>query len=279
MNGEERFRALLARPAPTTIHARRYLTVEDGVILAAGDAHYWPGEASTAHRALVRMCAVLQPTALILMGDMLDGARISRWPLGSWTDALARPTVQEEVAVVQERLRELARASGSAELFWCMGNHDARFESYLTERAPEFAGIEGTRLKDHFPAWQPCWSVRVNDSADTPTHFTHRLKGGVHAAYNNTVKTGVSTVTGHLHALQVRPYSDYRGTRYGVDSGTLGVPYGAPFVHYTEDGAVDWRSGFVVLTYRGGLLLPPETVQVVDEAAGLVAWRGTLVEV
>lgn len=272
--------ARMDRPAPNaTLHVRRYLDIPDGILVAAGDAHYWPGDPSTAHRALLRLVSQLQPAALVLMGDMIDGARISRWPLGAWQDALARPSPQEEIAVSQKRLRELERAAGDASLHWVMGNHDARFESYLTENAPEFAGIEGTRLKDHFPSWLPSWSVRVNDEADTPTVIKHRWKGGVHAAYNNAVQGGVNMVTGHLHSLQVRPYTDYRGTRYGVDAGTLAVSYDRPFIHYTEDAPVNWRSGFAVLTFVGGRLLPPETVQVLDEAQGLVAWRGKVIEV
>lgn len=285
MSGLERFRRLAKRerPAPTTVHARRDFTLQDGIILAAGDAHYWPGPGSTAHRSLVHMCTELAPAALILMGDIIDGSRISRWPLGAWEDAAERPTPAQEVAVAQERLRELSRAIVPGKtmpaLFWVMGNHDARFESYLVENAPEFVGMDGTRLKDHFPSWQPCWSVRVNDGSDTPTVFKHRWKGGVHAAYQNVVQAGTNIVTGHLHALQVRPFTDYRGTRYGVDSGTLAVPYGPQFVHYTEDNPVNWRSGFVVLTFSGGRLLPPEMVQVLDEAAGLVSWRGKILEV
>ena len=106
----------------------------------------------------------------------------------------------------------------------------------------------------------------------------HSLNPQGNADVNNVVHSGCNIVTGHLHSLQVRPFTDYRGTRYGVDSGTLAVPYDKPFVHYTEDAPCDWRSGFVVLTFVGGRLLPPEVVQVVDEAAGLVAWRGQLVE-
>jgi Calcineurin-like phosphoesterase len=267
------------RPGPIKHAQRLPFAITDGIIVAAGDAHYWPGEASAAHRALVRMCTELKPAALVLMGDIIDGARISRWPRGAWEDAAARPTPAQELAVSQERLREIYNATRDAEHFWVLGNHDARFETYLNEHAPEFVGVGGTRLKDHFPDWRPCWSVRVNDEADTPVALKHRWKGGIHAAHNNTVNSGMSFVTGHLHSLKVSPFSDYRGTRYGVDSGTLAVPHGPQFEHYTEDNPVNWRSGFVVLTFAGGRLLPPEVAQVIDEAAGLVCFRGKLLEV
>jgi hypothetical protein len=46
---------------------------------------------------------------------------------------------------------------------------------------------------------------------------------------------------------------------------------------YREDSPADWRSGFVVMTWRGGRLLWPEVVNVVEE--GVVEFRGELMEV
>jgi hypothetical protein len=89
--------------------------------------------------------------------------------------------------------------------------------------------------------------------------------------------SGKTIVTGHLHSLRVTPLSDYTGTRYGVDCGTLADPYGPQFTHYTEDNPVNWRSGFVVLTFYRGRLLWPEVVHVIDE--GQVTFRGKVYEV
>src|SRR5229473_1379531 len=83
------------------------LAVIDGVVLIGSDAHYWPGEPSTAHRSFVALARDLAPSAIILNGDIMDGARISRWPAGDWVDYGGRPTVVEELAVAQERLREI----------------------------------------------------------------------------------------------------------------------------------------------------------------------------
>jgi hypothetical protein len=101
----------------------------------------------------------------------------------------------------------------------------------------------------------------------------HRYHNGIHAAYNNTMKSGASIVTGHLHALQVRPYTDYNGTRYAVDTGTLADPFGAQFT-YAEDNPANHRSGFAVLTFHKGKLMPPELCEVVNEEEGLVFFRG-----
>jgi hypothetical protein len=48
----------------------------------------------------------------------------------------------------------------------------------------------------------------------------HRMKGGIHAAHNNTLHAGTTMVTGHLHSVKVTPFSDYNGTRWDVDTGT-----------------------------------------------------------
>ncbi len=265
--------------SPSDTSARLSSYVEDGVVLIGSDAHYWPGPPSTANRAFVHACKHLKPSGVILNGDVIDGARISRWNAGAWADLRERPTVIEELGVAQERLREIRQASGTAECYWTLGNHDARFETFLLKAAPEMAGIGGTRLKDHFPEWQPCWSVWINPESEAPVVVKHRFRQGVHAPHNNTKDSGLTIVTGHLHSLKVMPWSDFRGTRWGVDGGTLAIPHDKPFIHYTEDNPVNWRSGFVVLSFVGGRLMWPEVCWVVDERAGLACFRGALMKV
>ena len=265
---------------PTIPHARRTCEIENGCVLIGSDAHYWPGDASTAHRAFVAAIRELQPVAVIMNGDVIDGARVSRWAPGHWDDLASQPALVDELATAQTRLREIrAACAPDTLLFWPMGNHDARFEKYLIQAAPEAVGIHGTRLKDHFPDWLPCWDVLVNEHDPAPLLVKHRFKGGEYAPRNNTLKAGVSVVTGHLHSLAVYPFSDLRGTRWGVDCGTLAVPHGPQFVNYTEDNPVNWRSGFTVLTFAEGRLLWPELVHVIDEAAGLICFRGEVWEV
>jgi hypothetical protein len=206
----------------------------------------------------------------VMNGDVFDGASISRWERIGWD---SRPTVKQELEACEERLTEIEDAAKGAERYWPLGNHCARFETFLAKNAPQYEGVKFTSLKDYFTKWKPCWSLFVNDD----TVIKHRFKGGIHATHNNTMWAGKSIVTGHLHSLKVTPFSDYRGTRYGVDTGTLADPYGEQFVDYTEDGPKNWRSGFAVLTYRNHRLLWPELVHVLEE--GMVEFRGKVYEV
>lgn len=251
--------------------ARIQIEVKNGVVLVGGDGHYWPGKPSLAHRAFVRLCKDLSPAAVIMNGDAFDGATISRHPSIGWE---TRPSVIDELEVVQERLGEIEQATPRrSKLVWTLGNHDMRYETRLATVAPEYARVHGFHLKDHFPSWSPAWACWINGNVVVK----HRFKGGTHAAHNNTQTAGLSIVTNHLHAGKVTPYTDYTGTRYGVDTGTLAEPNGPQFIHYSEDNPKNHRSGFAVLTFRDGKLMYPELVQAWDDKH--VQFRGELIRV
>lgn len=251
--------------------AIRDLQIANGTVLVASDCHYWPGIITTAHKAFVKLCGDIKPDAVVMNGDVLDGAKISRHPPIGWEDA---PSLIQEIEACQDRLEEIEKAAPKgASFIWTLGNHDSRFETRLATVASEYAKINGVHLKDHFPRWLPAWAVWINNDVV----IKHRWKGGLHAAHNNTVGSGKSIVTGHLHSLKVTPYTDYNGTRFGVDTGTLAEPYGPQFSDYTELNPVNWRSGFAVLTFKDGRLLWPEVCHVMDE--GIAEFRGQVFNV
>jgi len=256
--------------------ARININLTDAVLPIAGDVHIWPGERTTAQRAYVEMVKRLKPTHVVLVGDVFDGARLSRHPRIGFLET--RPKVQEELSAVDEYLTQLEKAAPpGATLIWCLGNHDARYESYLAQGAPEMEGVTGMHLKDKFPKWLPCWAVHINEGQPGHAVIKHRWHNGIHASYNNVLKSGTSFITGHLHKLDSRKYVDFRGIRYGVDAGFMADIDDQQFVHYTEDSPKDWTSGFPILTFRGGRLMRPEFVQKWEE--GVVEFRGQLIKV
>jgi predicted phosphodiesterase len=247
--------------------ARQTLDLKNGTVLVGSDAHYWPGPASTAHRAFVHMAKKLKPDVIVLNGDVMDGSTVSRHPSIGWEK---KPKLVDEIIACQTRLREIVKAAPKAKLFWTLGNHDSRFETRIATVAPEFAKVHGVHLKDHFgDNWKHCWSLWINDN----TVIKHRFKSGLHAPHNNTMWAGKHIVTGHLHSLKVMPVTDYNATRFGVDCGTLAAPHGPQFIDYTEDSPVNWRSGFAVLTYESGKLLWPSVAHVLDEKSGVVEFE------
>jgi len=236
-----------------------------GVCVVFSDAHYHPGIGSTtAHRALLEVIKELKPKMVIANGDIFDGARLSRFPRNGWEE---QPRVSDELTEVQDRMAEIRHAYRSATLIRTCGNHDIRYDRHLATHASDLEGVQGMRLADHLPQWRECMSVFINGH----TMVKHRFNGGIHAAYQNTLKAGTNIVTGHTHYLEVKPWGDYRGRRYGVQTGTLAEP-DSPAFGYVEDGPTAWCSGFAVLTFdRQGVMLPPELCEVIE---GVALFRG-----
>lgn len=253
-------------------HPQRFeFAVQNGVVLVFSDAHYWPGKPSVTHRALVKLAHEMEPAAIICNGDAVDMAAVSRHPPIGWE---TRPTVQQEIECAQDRLGEIIKACTKNTIrAWNLGNHDARFETRLASVAPEYAKVAGIHLHDHFNEWERAWSTWINGDVV----IKHRYKGGIHATHNNAVTSGKTIVTGHLHSAKVTPFTDYDGTRFGVDTGCLADTWGSQFTNYLEDNPRNWVSAFGVLTFRHGKLLWPELVVAYDEQS--VQFRGKIIEV
>lgn len=250
------------------------LGIKNGTVIVFSDAHFWPGIRSTAFKGLLYAIGVYAPTAVIANGDIFDGASISRHARIGWDKS---PSVIEELKACQACMSEIEEVAKAARhnvrLLWPLGNHDARFETFLAANAPQFEHTTGFKLSDHFQKWKKCWSVWLNEKVVVK----HRNKGGIHATHNNTVQSGVTMVTGHLHSLKVTPYVDYNGVRYGVDTGTLADIYGPQFENYLEQNPVNWRSGFAILTFVNGVLLIPELVMV--HTQDTIQFRGEIIDV
>jgi hypothetical protein len=254
--------------------ARKELGILDGTVIVFSDAHFWPSIHTTAFKGLLWAIKEFQPKAVIANGDIFDGASISRYPRIGWDTT---PSVIQELKACEIAMGEIEetakKARHNVNLVWTLGNHDARFENRLAANAPQYEFVKGFSLKDHFPAWTPCWSCWPTDEVVVK----HRWKGGIHATHNNTVNSGVNIVTGHLHSLKVTPFDDYNGTRYGVDTGTLADVDGPQFENYLELSPTNWRSGFAILTFHDGKLLWPELVA--KYAENQIQFRGKIYDV
>jgi hypothetical protein len=254
--------------------ARHEAGLTDGIAIIFSDAHFWPSIRTTAFKGLLWAINELKPHVVVANGDIFDGSSISRHAKINWSSV---PNVKQELDACQEALKEIEDACEKArhhtQLIWPLGNHDSRFETRLSEAAPQFEGVGGTALKDHFPKWHHCWSCWLSDNVV----IKHRYKNGTHATHTNTLNSGVTTITGHLHSLKVTPFGDYNGTRWGVDTGTLAEIDGPQFIDYLEDGPVNWRSGFAVVTMKDSKPLWPELVS--KHAEGIIDFRGQLIDV
>lgn len=277
---QERIDALPARNrghAKARGGARVLLPPHDGCVFVTSDEHNYPGDPpSLAHRAAMALAYELEPWAIISNGDAIDGASISRWPVGSFSEMSERPAVWAEMAVTAERLKDWEGMPFVQYLVWNLGNHDARFETRLAEKVPEYAGVDGFTLKEHFPGWLPAWATWIGTPGDELV-VKHSFKGGMHATQNNTLWSGRNIVTGHTHRLRATALTDYNGTRWGIEAGTMAPIDSKHFLNYTQDNPQNWQQGFAILHFQDGLFTGPELVHCLPD--GRVMFRGELLDV
>jgi hypothetical protein len=256
--------------------ARAILPIEDGCVFVVSDQHYYPGlPPSKAHKASLVLARKLKPYAIVANGDGIDGACISRWPSSSFTQLGEQPSVVAELDENIARLKEYESFKFVKYLTWNMGNHDARFETRLAEKVPQYAGVAGFTLKEHFPHWAPAWRTDfcARPDAEPEVITKHRFKSGLHAGINNVLWSGSTMVTGHDHMLKTYSVTIGRKLRWGIHAGTMAPTDCAHFTHYTEDNPVNWQEGFPILHFLGGKFRGAELVHV-EPDTGEVVFRG-----
>lgn len=94
-------------------------------------------------RAFLQAIRDLQPSAVLLNGDVLEGSEISRHPkIPGWTQPL-----QSELDFVRTMFAQVRKVH-DGDLFLTGGNHDIgdRLSRYLTQVAPALAGLDDLRV-------------------------------------------------------------------------------------------------------------------------------------
>jgi hypothetical protein len=229
----------------------------DYTILIGSDKHNVPGEVPQAFRCFLSVAEDLKPDYIVINGDWFDLGSIARFHRIGWQQSY---TVAEELEEGVECLTAIEHASPKSKFVFALGNHDMRFDGKLANCVPEFEGVKGTRLSDHIKGWDMCTSAVFNDSFIVK----HRWHAGVHSSYNDVLKGGKNIATGHDHKLNVRPWTDYNGTRYGIKTGTLSDLWDDSFM-YMENNASDWQPGFVVVRVFDNVIQATTCPVVIDK--------------
>lgn len=246
-----------------------------GEVIIFSDAHVWSDEPfQPAYWSMLRLIQDVQPSVIVANGDIFDCASISRFPPSGF-DAI--PSIKEELDTAKIFLSNIEKvAPRNCSLVFTIGNHDQRWATRLASVAKEWKGVKGMELQDHFPSWEFCWSLILNEGVDGgETLIKHRMYNGMHSAYNNVLRSGVHVVTGHSHALKCTPLNHYKTRKYAVECGMLSaLPINAKSKFlYSEDNVSQNAIGFCVLTYdKNHRLLPPELVEQTHN--GRVIFRG-----
>jgi hypothetical protein len=226
-------------------------------VMIVSDRHAMPGEIPPAFVVACHVLEELQPKVLICNGDWYDLPAMSRHVQRGWE---GRPKVADEIIAGTTALKELRELSPKSKRYFTLGNHDMRFDGKIAELMAELEDVEGMRLIDHIDkTWYMTISLSINDNF----MVKHRFRSGMHAAWNNVLHGGVNIATGHTHRCLVRPFTDYNGTRYAMETGCISDINSETF-GYCENNPREWQPGFMVV-HVDGQLISPEPVRVVQD--------------
>ena len=237
-------------------HNVNLTTQKPTIFLVGSDRHNMPGDTPQAFTAFLALAENLKPDYIVINGDWFDFSSIGRFHRIGWQE---RPSPSEELEDGTGKLRDIELASPKSKRIFVPGNHDMRFDGIIGNRLPEFENIKGSSLAHHLPRWAITQSININDCCI----IKHRYHSGQHANYNNVLRGGVNVVTGHTHRLQIEPWTDYRGIRYGVETGMLSDMWDETFM-YKENNPSNWQPGCAVVTIDNNLIFPEICPMVVD---------------
>ncbi|MGI9572272.1 MAG: hypothetical protein ACR2L5_02995 [Candidatus Actinomarinaceae bacterium] len=232
-------------------------------MLVFSDAHF-EGHETASYLIMLKVLKDLVKTrqlkCVVANGDIMDLSILSTFAKYHTEIRPQERTVQKEIWDSQAQLSKIQKIINTAKYpikqLATFGNHETRLSKVAMTWGRAFEDLEAFKIQNLFPDWDWAMSHLVDDSVI----IKHRMRGGIHTAYQNAMRSGLNIITGHTHQLNMRTFNTYSNTSMSIQTGHLSETYHP----YQEDNiANDWNNGFVVITIDPiEKTIHPELVQV-----------------
>tara|TARA_R100000655_G_scaffold40580_2_gene76317 strand:- start:13353 stop:14378 length:1026 start_codon:yes stop_codon:yes gene_type:complete len=212
------------------------------------DAHF-EGDETISYKILLKVLKDLtfnrELKCLVANGDIMDLSILSTFAKYHTEIRPEERTVQQEILDSQKQLNKIQKIVNGAKYpivqLATFGNHETRISKSAMAWGRAFKDFESFKIQNIFPDWS--WSM--SHLLDDTVMLKHRMRGGIHTAYQNSMRAGLHVVTGHTHQLNYRTFNTYTSSAMAIQTGHLSEAYHP----YLEDNiANDWNNGFVVIT-------------------------------
>ena len=227
------------------------IKIDTGSVVIASDIHI-PFQDKAAVNTFVRYCEITKPTAIVLNGDVLDFYKLSRFVKGEGRNPY------EEVTECQNLLKELKTKCPDSQIYYVIGNHETRLETYVLNNAPHLSSlIEDvfTIIKTKDIGVAGCAEVVINNSFVCTHGKMLGSKSGL-TAIKEIEKHFMSGASGHVHRL-AKFITRKAGRKFvWLETGCLCDLN----PEYMSDP--DWQQGFVVVRFEDGKLYKAETIEI-----------------
>ena len=229
------------------------LKLKNGIVVIGSDIHI-PFHDPKAVKAFGEYCKELQPAAIILNGDVLDFYKLSRFVKGEGRNPY------EEITCCQELLKELKNSCPNSLIYYVIGNHETRLETYVLNNAPHLASLVEdvfSIIKTKDIGVKGCAEVLINDSFVCTHGKLLGSKAGL-SAIKEIEKHYMSGASGHTHRLAKFLTRKARRKFVWLETGCLCDLN----PEYVQDP--DWQQGFAVIQFEKGKLKRAEVVEIED---------------
>lgn len=211
-------------------------------ILFIPDTHV-PYHHKRSWELLLRVARAEKFDRIVILGDFADFYQVSFHE----KSLERRAGFGAEVRAVNACLDQLDALKPKRKQY-VSGNHEARYNRYLAERAPELADLPGHTVPELFRLRERGWSfTEYRDHIKIGKLYVTHDEGsaGALACIAARATFNACVVIGHCHALTVSYSGDARGSsRVGVSAGWLGDASKCSYMHSVK--AAKWQLGFVV---------------------------------
>jgi predicted MPP superfamily phosphohydrolase len=212
-----------------------------------GDFHY-PFVDEKAVDLLLQFIKDFQPDKIFLNGDIIDMWAISRFTKPLHIDV----RIEQELVLLAKFLMKLRRVSHKSQIIYIFGNHEFRFEKYISQNAKDLVGLKKLSLPEQIVAFcseDP--KIKFVNSGLRENYFKygklligHFDRVNKHSAYtakNLLEDKGVSLIQNHTHrggASYKRDFSSFKVAHENFCMCNLNPEYTA---------LPNWQLGFSVI--------------------------------
>lgn len=227
------------------------IKIKDGVVIIGSDIHI-PFQDDKAVRAFCAYCKDIQPTAIVLNGDVLDFYKLSRFVKGEGRNPY------EEIKYCQALLADLKEMCPDSDIYYVIGNHETRLQTYVLNNAPHLASLVEdvfTIIKTEDIGVKGCAEVIINDNFVCTHGKLLGNKAGL-SAIKEIEKHYMSGASGHTHRLAKFLTRKARRKFVWMETGCLCDLN----PEYVQDP--DWQQGFAVVQFEKGKLKRAEVIEI-----------------
>lgn len=238
----------------------------------------WPYTDTAFLKRLLRVVRAMRPDTITFVGDVLDTPECSRWTKGQHGEY--QMTLQSSLDGCHDMLKSFRDAAPQAAINLKVGNHDERFEKYISDYAPALRSLRSSDLGYQLRLEELGVELRRKPFLLAPdvlvVHGHERSYSSVPGKYelDRIKQYGLSVVSGHTHrpvlVTSTVGIGDSRRSYFGMN---VGHGMDMSQVWYSGDGYMDWQHGFgVIVTDDAGRSHP----RLITAPGGVFEFQGKI---